>query len=216
MFGILAKGGPVMIPLLACSLAAVAVAVERGLFFHWLSRSHRELLRAMEEPLSRRNLGSVGEQCQRYPSPLGSVLSAFLQTPNSLAPSAGVAERAERWGEAAAYYSPVSAVYADATRPLERFLPVLDTIVTMAPLLGLLGTVTGMIRSFGIISLSGIGHPTAITGGVAEALIATAFGLAIAIFSLFFYNLYQAKAESARAEVEAQTCRVLARLGGRD
>jgi biopolymer transport protein ExbB len=69
-----------------------------------------------------------------------------------------------------------------------------------------------MIKTFGILSLSGIGHPTAVTGGVAEALIATALGLAIAIFSLFFYNFYLAKVETVRAELETQTYRLLAWL----
>ena len=71
---------------------------------------------------------------------------------------------------------------------LQRGLPVLDTIITVAPLLGLLGTVTGMIKAFAILDKPGVERPTAITGGVAEALIATAMGLGIAIVTLVGYN----------------------------
>lgn len=211
MFEILAKGGPVIIPLLLCSLAAVAVAVERGLFFYRLGRNQRELLSVIIRPLNARNLPGVLEQCPRFPSPLASILSAIIQSADP-SPSTANSGQSLPLPELATGHSPLATVYAEAALSLERFLPVLDTVVTAAPLLGLLGTVTGMIKSFGILSLSGIGHPTAITGGVAEALIATAFGLAIAIFSLFFYNLYQAKAEGARSELEAQTQRILAWL----
>jgi hypothetical protein len=80
---------------------------------------------------------------------------------------------------------------------LKRYLPALDTVITLVPLLGLLGTVTGMISSFGIVSEAGLGQPQAITGGVAEALIATATGLAIAILTLVPYNYFRAKHDAA-------------------
>lgn len=233
MFEILTKGGPVIIPLLLCSLAAVTVAVERGLFFYRLGRNQRELVSALEKPLSRRDFPAALEQCQRFPSPLAAILSALLQDGNRLSSSTGTGqnsggatrasplqssggEKVESPPKLTTNHSPPATVFAEATRSLERFFPVLDTVVTMAPLLGLLGTVTGMIRSFGILSLRGIGHPTAITGGVAEALIATAMGLAIAIFSLFFYNLFQARAENVRTELEAHTHRFLAWLKAAD
>lgn len=81
----------------------------------------------------------------------------------------------------------------------------LDTIITIAPLLGLLGTVTGMISAFNVIATrEGISTPTAITGGVAEALIATATGLFIAIFTLVFYNNLQERVKGIVSEIE--TC----------
>ncbi|MCJ7822859.1 MAG: MotA/TolQ/ExbB proton channel family protein, partial [Armatimonadetes bacterium] len=79
---------------------------------------------------------------------------------------------------------------------------VLDTVVTLAPLLGLLGTVFGMIRAFGIIAVSGTSHPAGITGGVAEALIATATGLAIAIVTLIGYNWCRDKVRQITEETE--------------
>ena len=82
---------------------------------------------------------------------------------------------------------------------MRRALPVLDTIITLSPLLGLLGTVTGMIAAFGIMATTGINQPTAITGGVAEALIATAAGLAIAIVTLGALQLLPRPGASTRS-----------------
>jgi biopolymer transport protein ExbB len=78
----------------------------------------------------------------------------------------------------------------------------------MAPLLGLLGTVTGMISAFGIVSEAGLGQPHAITGGVAEALIATATGLSIAILTLVPYNYFRAKAEATTDRLEEHATRL--------
>jgi biopolymer transport protein ExbB len=98
-----------------------------------------------------------------------------------------------------------SAILRAANIELKRFgrgLPALDTIITLAPLLGLLGTVTGMISAFGLLGGRELDAPAAITGGIAEALIATAFGLAIAIISLIPYNYLVARLEEARHELE--------------
>lgn len=85
---------------------------------------------------------------------------------------------------------------------LRRFLPVLDTIVTLSPLLGLLGTVTGMIAAFGVMGQSGLSSPHAITGGVAEALIATAVGLGIAIAALVPLNVFNSRADAMLGTIE--------------
>jgi biopolymer transport protein ExbB len=85
---------------------------------------------------------------------------------------------------------------------LKKRLTILDTIITLAPLLGLLGTITGMISSFGIMSEAGLGQPHAVTGGVAEALIATAAGLLIAILTLIPYNYFSNRAERELEEIE--------------
>jgi biopolymer transport protein ExbB len=94
---------------------------------------------------------------------------------------------------------------------LQRFnrgIAILDTIVTLAPLEGLFGTVTGMIRAFGLLGASELGAPTAITGGIAEALIATAFGLLIAMLALLPFNYLNARLEQARQEIETASAKL--------
>jgi biopolymer transport protein ExbB/TolQ len=92
----------------------------------------------------------------------------------------------------------------DALPRINQRLVVLDTVVTLAPLLGLLGTVTGMIRSFHIVAQVGMSHPTGITAGVAEALIATATGLVIAIYSLVAYNYFLDHVKHVVGEIEVR------------
>lgn len=104
-----------------------------------------------------------------------------------------------------------NALLAAANVELQRFnrgISVLDTIVTLAPLEGLFGTVTGMIRAFGLIGASELGAPSAITGGIAQALIATAFGLVIAMVALIPFNFLNARLEQARQEIETASAQL--------
>ena len=184
----LAKGGPVMIPLLACSIVALAVVVER-LTFWWRETDRGAALRALELA-ERGKLDEALEVARRGRGPGARVLAAGLAVdPRAASTAMGTVAQAE-------------------IVPLRSYLPVLDTIITLSPLLGLLGTVTGMIAAFGILSTTGMNQPTAITGGVAEALIATAAGLAIAIVTLVPYNYFTARAEQAMDAIERLATRL--------
>jgi biopolymer transport protein ExbB len=177
-----------MIPLLGCSIVALAVVIER-LAFWWRQGDQGAAERALE--LAER--GKLDEALEIARN-AGGVTARVI--------AAGLAER---------QVAPAVAMEAAAQTQMSRlrsYLPVLDTIITLSPLLGLLGTVTGMIAAFGILSTSGMNQPTAITGGVAEALIATAAGLAIAIATLVPYNYFTARAEQAIDAMERLASRL--------
>ncbi len=173
-YNFLSKGGPVMIPLIACSIISLAVMAERLLTLRDAAAGTDGLAEKVEKFLRNGQPEQAIKTCEMQNSPCASILLAGLHERKQNLESV---ERAMT--EAAARELP----------KLHTRMHFLDTIVTIAPLLGLLGTVTGMIRSFHVISTKeGMSAPTAITGGVAEALIATATGLAIAIFTLVGYN----------------------------
>ena len=184
----LAKGGPVMIPPVLCSVVALAVVIER-LGFWWRHGDVGPAERALELA-ERGKLDEALEIARRSGTATARVIAA------------GLAERQA---------PPAAAMEAAAQTEMGRlrsYLPVLDTIITLSPLLGLLGTVTGMIAAFGILSTSGMNQPNAITGGVAEALIATAAGLAIAIATLVPYNYFLSRAEQALDAMERLASRL--------
>jgi biopolymer transport protein ExbB len=91
---------------------------------------------------------------------------------------------------------------ADEIKRMRRFMVILDTMITVAPLLGIFGTVIGIISSFEILGSAGIEHPREVTAGIAQALITTATGLGIAILSLFPYNYFNSKIENAALLIE--------------
>jgi len=179
---VLARGGPVMIPLAACSILALAVVIDRAWTWWRLGRN-----RDPELILARAAQGEWTDACKLGEvsrSPVARVLAAGIQHRNP-APTLAM--------EAAARHE---------IARLKRFLPVLDTIVTLSPLLGLLGTVTGMIAAFGVMGQSGMNSPHAITGGVAEALIATAVGLGIAIAALVPLNFFNSRVDTMLETIE--------------
>jgi biopolymer transport protein ExbB len=180
--GIIIKGGPVMLPLLACSIISLAVVIERMIF--WRRARSREPVEELLQLVERGEFSKAVEVGEKLDLPTARVLTAGLAHRNpSLTKALEVAAQAE---------IPV----------LKKRLTILDTIITLAPLLGLLGTITGMISSFGIMSEAGLGQPHAVTGGVAEALIATAAGLLIAILTLVPYNYFSNRAEQELEEIE--------------
>ncbi len=194
LVSLLAKGGPVMVPLGACSVLSLAVIIERAGFW-WRARSGGDAERAL-------HLAAAGKWDD-----------AVEEGRASRAPAARVLAAGLEHREAAPTLAMEAAARAELAR-MRGWLPVLDTIVTLSPLLGLLGTVTGMIAAFGVLSTSGISQPHAITGGVAEALIATATGLAVAIGTLVPYNYFSARAERGLDEIERQGTRLELLLRG--
>ena len=184
MFHLFEKGGPIMWPLLLASLTGMTVVLERVFFVIMQKRAEKlESRKKIFYFVERNELEQAKAAGEKLKDPVVKMLMSGLKHKQTLQ----------------------TALYADANSELkkyERGLPVLDTIITLAPLLGLLGTVTGMIHAFGIMGGAELEAPAAITGGIAEALIATAFGLGIAIFCLIPFNWLNAYVESMRHQME--------------
>lgn len=190
------KGGPVMWPILISAFVAVAVVGERT-FWWWRENQKRDpqkmerLLAALEN----NDVPAAGRISENSEDPVIRMIHRGLNhvhtsMQGALQLAAGI--ELQRAG---------------------RFLTVMDTLVTLAPLLGLLGTVTGLMRAF--LSIGGAElSVTAVTGGIGEALIATACGLGIAIFSLVPFNLFNAKLARLQFELETAATNVEVMVGG--
>jgi len=187
---LLCKGGYVMVPLMLCSVVSVTVLIERYIRISRAQADVSNTVRRAEDALYDRKIDRAVQILESQDGPVTRVLAAGVQTKHL----------GERGAERA-----MEEKGTRETRLLTKRLGCLDTIITVAPLLGLLGTVTGMISAFHVIAVrEGISTPTAITGGVAEALIATATGLAIAIFTLIGYNHLQERIKHVVAEIESR------------
>jgi biopolymer transport protein ExbB len=173
-FTFLLKGGPVMWPLFLCAVLSITVIIERLLAQSSISKESQGLVSKVSQALLQGNVGETEHMLAASSGPVAKVLLV------------GIRNRDLRRDQLEHLMEEVA---IDEIPPLSRGLGVLDTIITVAPLLGLLGTVTGMIKAFQIVAVTAGGSaPSKITGGVAEALIATATGLVIAIVTLVGYN----------------------------
>ena len=197
------NGGPVMYPLMLCAVLSVAVMIERFIAIYRASADNEVLSEQVREHLTAGRVNDALKVCDEHPGPVSSLLANGIRNRNLDSDSI---ERAME--ELALRETPM----------LYRRLGILDTVITVAPLLGLLGTVTGMIKAFHVVSgAQGLNNPSAITGGVAEALLATATGLAIAIVTLVGYNYLTEKVKEIIAEMEiraTQLMNILASLRG--
>lgn len=179
------SGGPVMYPLLACSLIVLTVIIERTLF--WIINTVQRNRVLVDEILELCRAGdwngvrekSVG--CKDYVVRI--LVSGILHREFSMLKA-------------------MESAAADEIQRMRRFMSVLDTMITVAPLLGIFGTVIGIITSFEMLGASGVDRPQAVTAGVAQALITTATGLGIAILSVFPYNYFNAKVDRAALDIE--------------
>jgi biopolymer transport protein ExbB len=185
LIGYFKKGGPIMYPLLCVSILAMSVVLER-LWFLAREKKNRDS-GVVDAILGRLQDGDVKGAIQAGSKTKDFVARALIY---------GIQHREK---------SLTNALIRSAGAEIHRFtrgISILDTCVTMAPLLGLLGTVTGMMGSFGMLGGADLSAPSQITGGIAEALIATAFGLGIAITSLIPMNYLHQQAEKAKHEIE--------------
>lgn len=180
-------GGPVMYPLLVCSVIAMTVVTERFLF--WMR------LRKERDP---EGVQRILELVQQKKIPEALHVSGSLTDPVARVLRKGL----EHWPDAVT--DALEVQVRQELSPMRRYLGILDTAITLAPLLGIYGTITGMIRAFGFLSRAGLPDPQLVAGGIAEALITTAAGLTIAILSIPPYNYFSAKTEEIAHDIERQ------------
>lgn len=194
MLEIIIAGGVMMIPIILASIIALAIIFER---FWALRRS--KVIPAADIEMARK-LAEAGQVSTNTvnnlsaSSVVGSVLATGLASSNL--PRHVMKENVEEAGR-------------HAVHRLERYLPALATIGSIAPLMGLLGTVFGMISSFSQISKAGAGDPAAVAGGISEALITTAAGLMVALVAVIFHRLLKAKVDNYVIGMEQEAVKLI-------
>jgi len=199
VFEIIKAGGWVMVPSIACSILALAIIGER----FWSLQRQRVMPKDLVKQVWRlRQQGKLTQNhvtALRDSSPLGRILAAGLSSANE--DRQIMKESVEETGRHVAH-------------ELERFLNTLGTIATISPLLGLLGTVIGMMQIFGTITDAGIGDPQQMAGGISVALITTVAGLVVAIPTLFFYRYFRGRVDDLVINMEAETIKLMEIMRG--
>lgn len=185
MFEFFIRGGPVMYPLLACSIISLTVIIERALF--WIREDRRRDQVLVDDVLELCQRGNWEEVRNRVRGSKDYIIRILVS---------GILHKEFSMTKA------METAAGDTTKRMRSYLGVLDTMITVAPLLGIFGTVLGIITSFELLGASGIEHPQAVTAGIAQALITTASGLGIAILSVFPYNYFNSRAENAGLAIE--------------
>jgi len=184
------QGGPIMWPISVVTFCAVAIVVERCWWWFQLSIKRRpQVVEQVLTALDGGNMSQAEELCVNGSDPVLRVIHAGLTHRH------------------ASLQGALQAAAGIEIRQAGRFLTAMDTIITLAPLLGLLGTVTGIMGSFASIGSSELAVEK-VTGGIAEALIATAFGLGIAIVTLIPYNWFHALVASLHHDIETAASNV--------
>jgi biopolymer transport protein ExbB len=187
MIEIFDRGGIMMYPLVLASVLALAIIIER--FFSLRKRKViiPEIISVVEQFSSFKDMKLAKNICAKYQGPLSNLIQTGLD--NTDLERAEIKELIEDKGR-------------QEVRHLERGLTFLETIAVISPLMGLLGTVLGMIKVFGVIKEQGIGQAAALSGGISEALITTVTGLFVGIPVLIFFNYFSRKAENFVLDIE--------------
>jgi biopolymer transport protein ExbB len=185
MIDVFIKGGPVMYPLLGCSIIALTVIIERAFF--WIREDMRRNQSLVDHVLELCRKGDWNAVKEQVAGSRDYIIRILVN---------GIVHKEFSMTKA------METAASDEIKRMRRHLGVLDTMITVAPLLGIFGTVIGIITSFEILGSTGIEHPQAVTAGIAQALITTASGLGIAILSVFPFNYFNSRAEGAALAIE--------------
>jgi biopolymer transport protein ExbB len=185
LFQIIKSGGPVMWPLVLCSLIVATVIFERTLFWLFLEKHRNRKL--MDRILALAESGKWAEIKELTAASRDHVIRILV---------VGILHREYDMAKA------MEAETQNLLHKMQRFMSVLDTMITVAPLLGILGTVLGIISSFNMLGTEGIADPKLVTTGIAQALLTTAGGLTISIIALIPYNFFNSRIERAIHVIE--------------
>ena len=194
MFELVQAGGWLMVPILLCSVIAAAICVERFWTLRTAQIVPRNLLAQVWDWIKNNDMDSRKLRELRLGSPLGQILAAGITNHR---------RGREQMKEA------IEEVANHVVHEMERYLNTLGTVAAIAPLLGLLGTVIGMIKVFTSIKLEGTGNAALLAGGISEALITTAAGLTVAIPSLFFYRFFQRRVDELVISMEQEALKLV-------
>jgi biopolymer transport protein ExbB len=198
MLDFLAKGGVLMFPILGGLVVGLTIIIERAFNLRFNRIIDKKLFLTVKDKLANKEYKDAMELVKVSASPVvATVLTEAIENRD-------LSERELR--------EIIETAGKKAVKKLEKYLPTLATIISVEPLLGLLGTVTGMIKVFRVISTAGVGKAEMLAGGISEALITTATGLSIAIPLLVFYNYYSEKAENITIELEKQVLTIFKKL----
>ena len=183
-----------MFPILLCSIVAIAIVIERFWTLSATRISPKYVVAQVWTWLKNNQLDSTKLRELRLSSPLGQILAAGLLS--------------SKHGRVAMIDS-IEQTAAQVVHDMERYLNALGTIAAITPLLGLLGTVVGMIRVFSEIMLQGTGNASALAGGISEALITTAAGLTVAIPTYMFHRYFNRKVDSLVLSLEHESIKLV-------
>ena len=194
MFELISSGGWLMVPIILCSVISVAIIIERLWTLKKDNVAPADLVVDLEHLLEQHQLTEARLEELEQNSYLGRILVAGLCVSNQT--SAEIRRSIEEAGR-------------HVVHELEKYLNALGTIAAITPLLGLLGTVIGMIKVFAAITAVGVGNPQILAGGISEALITTAAGLSVGIPSLMFHRYFKGKINELTVDMEQHALRLL-------
>lgn len=187
------NGGYVMWPLLICSVTGMAIFLEKLYSLQRKKIMPKELQTSVEQLISQNKISEAVTLCENDPSALGAILHAGIKLHGKT--RARIKEMIEEVGKR-------------EVLDLSKNIGALSTIAQIAPLLGLLGTVSGMIKSFSVINMQGIGNAQSLAGGISEALIATVTGLVVAIPTLVANKYLMARVKVFVMEIEGYALKI--------
>jgi biopolymer transport protein ExbB len=194
VFELIRSGGWLMWPIILCSIISLAIIIERFWTLKKSAVTPVGLMDRVEKLLESQDLDATGVAEIRSSSPLGRIIAAGLVNLDQ---------------QRTVMKDAIEEAGRHVVHDLERYLNALGTIAAATPLLGLLGTVFGMIRVFTAITAFGVGDPTVLAGGIKEALLTTAAGLSVAIPSLIFHRYFRGRVNELTVTMEQEALRFL-------